>query len=1253
MKITSKTVAIISSIVVATSGGLMLYLTQKDQGEVLGWMSSSWVYRRGIEIDNASEEELIDEDVLIDVDTQSIITGGKMQQNCEDIRFINYEHNEALDYWIEDGCNTTSTKIWIRLSTLPAEGTTIYMYYGNSNASAGSLPWDGDIFMFADNTCPTGWTRAEEFDGKFLRGSDTYGNTGGSDSHSHANASCTSSSISTTSIGSSSGNLLGTSITHAHDNLTTTVNTNNSVLPPYKDMIICYNNHFLLSTNLISMFNVAAPTGWTRFSALDNTFPRGASTYGGSGGSATHTHTSTNGHTTDVTSVSDILSSSNYNLGTGADGECTVSSSRSINTGASCSGRDVSDAVNFRVTSSVSAGSSNITLSSAPTGLDVEDEIIIINLQGTSSNFSNVGNYDTAYITNINTDTNTLSLDRELTNNYDGVTQKIMVQRIPQYTSVTVNTSINWYPDTWDGTKGGILMFRATGTVTVNGTIHANARGYTGGSGSTSNPGYGGESYCGTAGGGRGGYGPSGNGVAGLCGGGGGAGKWQDSPSGSGGAGSARGGAGGGGGEGGGPTSAIGGRSAGGGYGTPSGNGGTNVSGNGSSGSNGTGGSGGGGGTYGEPTLAKLFFGSGGGAGGAAQASGRTGGAGGRGGGIVFISAKEVSLSGTISSNGGTGGNGSGTSPFTAASGSGGSGGSIKIIGEDLALGTSKATATGGAGGTGGLGGLTGGAGRIRIEYLTSLTGTSSPTFSESNITADSLSKDTHTHESTDVSISTDTHTPPYLDLVFAKSQGDIYVTEDNIIVTSELPPLGWNRFSELDDKIPKAAEEYGGSGGTTTHKHTIEITTGTSSHAILGLGGLGADSYFASEDHTHSCTVDSIDVSNYPSYITVIFTERKISQNTTILEETSAPHQPGNLLCEGETNPTFLTNLSPKFSAVFTADEPTDTANYYRIQVNTHQYFTGNMMWDTDRIEFVTPFANGARSPDITYNGSELQWDTVYYWRIKFWNQSEAEGEWSDTATFAMNYHPNAPTELQTEDVSNNSMTTLYPYFSAIFTDTDTLNTADYYQIQLNTNDNFEETIKWDSEKTAFLESIENDARSTDISYSGSSLEYATDYYWRIRFWDNGDLVSEWSEVEHFYTHIPPNAPSSLLVDGRVNPKGIDTLSPRFTAIFSDSDPTDYATAYQIQVNSNYLFSGTTMWDSGKTNTNIANNQRSSSYTYAGTPLTSSTNTYYWRIRFWDSHDLVSEWSESGNFIDALTLFKFEGLRMGGIKID
>ena len=43
-------------------------------------------------------------------------------------------------------------------------------------------------------------------------------------------------------------------------------------------------------SGMISMFDTNCPTGWTRFAALDNRVPRGAATYGGTGGGDNHSH---------------------------------------------------------------------------------------------------------------------------------------------------------------------------------------------------------------------------------------------------------------------------------------------------------------------------------------------------------------------------------------------------------------------------------------------------------------------------------------------------------------------------------------------------------------------------------------------------------------------------------------------------------------------------------------------------------------------------------------------------------------------------------------------------------------------------------------------------------------------------------------------------------------------------------------------------------------------------------------------------
>jgi len=49
---------------------------------------------------------------------------------------------------------------------------------------------------------------------------------------------------------------------------------------------------FYYPSGMIAPFDADCPTGWTRLSAWDNTFVRGAASAGGSGGSSTHYHAS-------------------------------------------------------------------------------------------------------------------------------------------------------------------------------------------------------------------------------------------------------------------------------------------------------------------------------------------------------------------------------------------------------------------------------------------------------------------------------------------------------------------------------------------------------------------------------------------------------------------------------------------------------------------------------------------------------------------------------------------------------------------------------------------------------------------------------------------------------------------------------------------------------------------------------------------------------------------------------------------------
>jgi predicted small secreted protein len=118
-------------------------------GQTNGWWDANWKYRVPIMITENSGFDLTDYQILVTIDTASLIAQGKMRSDCGDVRFTDSDDNE-IPYWIESGINSANTKIWIKVPSIPAGGTeTIYMYYGNPDAISTS---NGDAtFEFFDD----------------------------------------------------------------------------------------------------------------------------------------------------------------------------------------------------------------------------------------------------------------------------------------------------------------------------------------------------------------------------------------------------------------------------------------------------------------------------------------------------------------------------------------------------------------------------------------------------------------------------------------------------------------------------------------------------------------------------------------------------------------------------------------------------------------------------------------------------------------------------------------------------------------------------------------------------------------------------------------------------------------------------------------------------------------------------------------------------------------------------------------------
>lgn len=119
-------------------------------GKLVGWN-----YQKKITLNNTGAE-LTDYQVMFTVNRSAgadtgftVYVGTKCESDYDDIRFTKADGTTLLDYWIESADSNTAV-IWVEVDTIAASGnTTIYLYYGNTGASAVS---DGDAtFLLFDD----------------------------------------------------------------------------------------------------------------------------------------------------------------------------------------------------------------------------------------------------------------------------------------------------------------------------------------------------------------------------------------------------------------------------------------------------------------------------------------------------------------------------------------------------------------------------------------------------------------------------------------------------------------------------------------------------------------------------------------------------------------------------------------------------------------------------------------------------------------------------------------------------------------------------------------------------------------------------------------------------------------------------------------------------------------------------------------------------------------------------------------------
>jgi len=121
----------------------------KASPEAERWWNTNWKYRIPVTVNNPSSTDLYEFQILITLDTQALISDGKMNSDCSDLRVIYQE--EELPYWIEPyTINSDATRIWVKVPHIEAEESiTIYMYYGNPSATSTADP--NEVFLFFED----------------------------------------------------------------------------------------------------------------------------------------------------------------------------------------------------------------------------------------------------------------------------------------------------------------------------------------------------------------------------------------------------------------------------------------------------------------------------------------------------------------------------------------------------------------------------------------------------------------------------------------------------------------------------------------------------------------------------------------------------------------------------------------------------------------------------------------------------------------------------------------------------------------------------------------------------------------------------------------------------------------------------------------------------------------------------------------------------------------------------------------------
>jgi hypothetical protein len=121
-----------------------------------GFTNAGW-YDLPVSISNTTGNNLSNQKVLIRFNSQALILANKMKSDCGDIRVYDTDQVGLLGYWLESGCNSVDTLLWVSIPNLAPLGKNIFINYQGPSSSRLSLSNINNLFPILSDASNVIW----------------------------------------------------------------------------------------------------------------------------------------------------------------------------------------------------------------------------------------------------------------------------------------------------------------------------------------------------------------------------------------------------------------------------------------------------------------------------------------------------------------------------------------------------------------------------------------------------------------------------------------------------------------------------------------------------------------------------------------------------------------------------------------------------------------------------------------------------------------------------------------------------------------------------------------------------------------------------------------------------------------------------------------------------------------------------------------------------------------------------------------